>query len=63
MVFLQKFVSEQLVIAVAYQDGEWLGSWTVDLGTESLDDLHVEPGEMVKIHSWLGRFDLEILGR
>ena len=58
--FLTAFVVESLVVAIAYQDKEWLGSWKIDLDHESLDEVEVGPGETVKIRSWLGTFDREL---
>jgi len=60
--FLEKFVAERIVLAIAYQDKEWLGSWKIDLETESLDDVCPEPGEVVRILSWQGKYDREISG-
>jgi hypothetical protein len=58
--FLEDFVSERLVVAIAYQDKEWLGSWKIDLKQESLDDVEVGSGETIKIRSWLGTYDREL---
>ena len=58
--FLTDFVAERLVVAIAYQDKEWLGSWKIDLDKESLEEVEVGPGETVKIRSWLGNFDREL---
>ena len=58
--FLASFVEERLVVAIAYQDKEWLGSWKIDLAKESLDEVEVGPGETVKIRSWLGTYDREL---
>ena len=55
--FLADFVEEKVVVAIAYQDKEWLGSWKIDLDKESLDDLEAGPGETVKVRSWLGTHD------
>jgi len=62
LAFLEGFVAERIVLAVAYQDREWLGAWKIDLARESLDSVCPEPGEMVKIHSWRGRYDRELHG-
>jgi len=62
LAFLQKFVAETMVIAVAYQDGEWLGSWTIDLTEMDLAEVQVEEGELVQIRSWRGRYDREMRG-
>ncbi len=58
--FIADFVEEKLVVAIAYQEKEWLGSWKIDLETESLDEVEVGSGEMVKIRSWLGTYDREL---
>ena len=59
--FISDFVEERLVMAIAYQDNEWLGSWKIHLNKESLDEVKVGPGETVKIRSWLGTHDRELL--
>ncbi len=58
--FISDFVDEKLVVAIAYQEKEWLGSWKIELDTESLEDVEVGPGEIVKIRSWLGTHDREL---
>lgn len=58
--FISDFVEERLVMAIAYQENEWLGSWKIDLDKESLDEVEVGPGETVKIRSWLGTHDREL---
>jgi hypothetical protein len=58
--FISDFVDERLVMAIAYQDNEWLGSWKIHLDKESLDKVTVGPGETVKIRSWLGTYDREL---
>jgi len=58
--FISDFVAERLVVAIAYQENEWLGSWKIDLERESLDAVEVGPGEMVKIRSWLGTHDKDL---
>ena len=60
MQFLSDFVAERLVVAIAYQDNEWLGSWKIHLNKESLDEVTVGPGETIKIRSWLGTYDREL---
>lgn len=57
--FISDFVDEHCVLATAYQDREWLGAWKIDLRHESLDDLEVEPGVLVRIRSWNGTHDRE----
>ena len=58
--FIADFVAERLVVAIAYQEKEWLGSWKIDLAKESLDEIEVGPGETVKIRSWLGTYNREL---
>ena len=60
LAFIADFVEEKMVVAIAYQDKEWLGSWKIDLTEESIDEVEVAPGEMVKIRSWLGTHDREL---
>ena len=60
MAFIAGFVEEKVVVAIAYQEQEWLGSWKIDLARESLDDLEAGPGETVKVRSWLGTHDREV---
>ncbi len=62
MQFLADFVAERLVVAVAHEDREWLGAWTIDLSRESLADLLPDAGETVSIRSWLGTHDRQIVG-
>ncbi len=62
MAFLEGFVAERVVLAVAYQNQEWLGAWKIDLARESLDDVRPDPGEVVKIRSWRGSHDREVRG-
>ena len=59
--FLQDFLDEQVVVATAYQDKEWLGAWKIDLRKESLDEVAVEEGVTLKIRSWLGTYDRELV--
>ncbi len=58
--FIQAFVNEQYVLATAYQDKEWLGSWKIDLEKDKLESVEVEPGVLVKIRSWNGSHDCEM---
>ena len=58
--FLGDFVEERLVVAIAYQEKEWLGAWKIDLRTGSLADVEVGEGETVKIRSWLGTHDKDL---
>ncbi len=62
MGFLADFVAERVVVAVAYQQNEWLGAWTIDLTRESLADLSPDAGEIVMIRSWLGTHDHRVAG-
>ncbi|MCB1181872.1 hypothetical protein KDM41_00410 [bacterium] len=62
MAFLEGFVAERIVVAVAFEDGEWLGSWRIDLAQESLDDVQPAPGETVRVRSWLGTWDRDLTG-
>lgn len=62
MDFLTGFVEERIVLAVATENGEWLGSWRIDLARESLDHIAPEPGETVKIRSWRGTYDRDLQG-
>ena len=57
--FLEDFVQEDVVIATASENGEWLGGWKIDRRGEDLDDIEVEPGVLVRIRSWLGTHDRE----
>jgi len=58
--FISDFVEEKVVLAIAYQDHEWLGSWKIRLDRDSIGDVEVAPGERVKIRSWLGTHDREL---
>lgn len=60
--FLENFVAERIVLAVAHQGSEWLGAWKIDLSTEALSEVEVGPGEIVRIYSWLGTHDCELSG-
>jgi hypothetical protein len=60
LAFIQDFVEENLVVAIAYQDKEWLGAWKIDLRSDSPDEVEVAAGEMVKIRSWLGTHDKDL---
>ena len=57
--FIRSFVNEDIVVATAHQDGEWLGAWKVDLRREDLDAVTVEPGVELRIRSWQGTHDRE----
>ncbi|MBU8871732.1 MAG: hypothetical protein KOO60_12770 [Gemmatimonadales bacterium] len=60
LLFLQDFLDEQIVVATAYQDKEWLGAWKIDLRQESLDEVDIEDGVTLKIRSWMGTHDREL---
>ncbi len=60
MDFIGRFVDEEYVLATAYQDKEWLGAWKIDLRRESLDNVDVEPGVLVRIRSWKGRHNCDL---
>ncbi len=55
--FIEDFVEEHCVLATAYLDKEWHGSWKIDLRQEDLAEVSVEPGMLVKIRSWRGSYD------
>ncbi|MCP4574381.1 MAG: hypothetical protein GY838_18660 [bacterium] len=57
LAFIRDFVNEDIVVATAHQDGEWLGAWQVDRRQEDLDDITVEPGVELAIRSWQGTHD------
>ena len=57
MAFLRDFVAEQVVVATASQDGEWLGAWRVDRRREDPDDIELEAGVSLRIRSWRGTYD------
>jgi len=59
--FLGDFVDEKIVVATAYQEKEWLGAWKIDLRNESLDEVEVDEGVTLKIRSWLGTHDRNLL--
>jgi len=60
MTFLEDFVEERIVLAIAYQDGEWLGAWKVDLRAEPIEEIEVGEGETLKIRSWKGTHDRDL---
>ena len=62
MDFLRDFVEEKLVIATAFEDGEWLGGWKIDLRLQDIDTVDVDPDVKVVIQSWLGSYDRELIG-
>ena len=62
MAFLEDFVAERIVVAVAFADREWLGAWKIDLARESIQDVRPDPGEVVEIRSWRGSHDQEVRG-
>jgi len=62
MDFLIGFVEENIVIATASEDGEWLGGWKIDLRTQAVENIEVEPDVKINIQSWLGSHDRELVG-
>lgn len=60
LAFIRRFVDEEVVLATAYQDKEWLGSWQIDLDKEKLEEVEVEEGVTVQIRSWRGSHDQEL---
>ena len=61
LVFIRDFVAEDIVVAPASEDGEWLGAWKVDRRREDLDELTVEEGAALSVRSWLGTYDRDIV--
>jgi hypothetical protein len=60
MEFINDFIEERCVLATAYEDKEWLGSWKIDLRHESLEEVEVEAGVVVKVRSWLGTHNRDL---
>ncbi len=60
--FLKDFVDESIVIATASENNEWLGGWKIDRRKQEIDVLDFDPGVLVKIRSWQGTFDRELVG-
>lgn len=58
--FIRGFVEGDLVLATAYQDKEWLGAWKIDLREESLKDIEIDEGVLVRIRSWDGGTDCDL---
>lgn len=58
--FIDDFVAERCVLATAYDQREWLGSWKIDLRQDDLDLVKTEPGVVVKIRSWRGTHNREL---
>lgn len=61
LAFIRDFVSEDVVVATAHQDGEWLGAWQIDLRREDPDAVEVEPGVELRIRSWRGTHDRKLV--
>ena len=59
--FIRDFVEEKFVLATAFQEKEWLGAWKIDLRCESMEDVDVEPGVLVRIRSWSGKHDCDVV--
>jgi len=57
MAFLRDFVAEDVVVATASQNGEWLGAWRIDRRREDPDAVAVEDGVALCIRSWRGTYD------
>jgi hypothetical protein len=62
LVFIKDFVEENIVIATASENDEWLGGWKIDLRSTGLDSVEVDPGVQVHIRSWKGSFDRVLVG-
>ena len=60
LTFIRDFVAEDIVVATAYQDDEWLGAWKVDTQNTDFASIEKEDGVTVNIRSWLGTFDREL---
>ncbi|MBE0564983.1 MAG: hypothetical protein IH621_03435 [Krumholzibacteria bacterium] len=60
LAFIRDFVDEQVVLATARQDGEWLGGWRIDRRREDPAAVAVEPGVAVEIRSWRGTWDRDL---
>ena len=60
--FIRDFVEEQVVLATARQDGEWLGAWGIDRRREDPAAVEVDPGVAVAIRSWRGTWDRDLQG-
>jgi len=60
--FIRDFVDENVVLATARQDGEWLGAWGIDRRREDPDEVAVDPGVAVEIRSWRGTWDRDLVG-
>jgi len=60
MDFIADFVGEKCVLATAFQDEEWLGAWRVDLQKQSLAEIEIESGTLIRIRSWNGTHDCEL---
>jgi hypothetical protein len=60
LTFIRDFVAEDVVVATASQDGEWLGAWKIDRRREDLDDVVVDEGAALAIRSWLGTYDRDL---
>lgn len=60
LTFISDFIDEKIALATATEGKEWLGAWKVDLSRERIEDIEVDPGVQVQIHSWLGTWDREL---
>lgn len=60
MAFIRDFVAEEVLVATAHQDGEWLGAWRIDRRREDPADIAVEDGVEVRVRSWRGTWDRDL---
>jgi hypothetical protein len=60
LAFLRDFVDEQVVVATAHQDGEWLGAWRIDRRRDDPAAVQVDEGVEVRIRSWRGTWDRDL---
>ena len=58
--FIRSFVEEDLVLVTAWDDGEWLGAWTVSVSEGTVPEQETEEGVVLRIRSWKGTFDRDV---
>lgn len=58
--FVRDFVDEALVLVTAWQDGEWLGAWTVRVVDGAVPEQDKDDGVGLRIRSWKGTYDRDI---
>ncbi|MEZ4386539.1 MAG: hypothetical protein R3D98_02980 [Candidatus Krumholzibacteriia bacterium] len=58
--FIQAFVDEAVVLVTAWEDGEWLGAWTVRVSGGTVPAQETEDGVILRIRSWKGTFDRDV---